>query len=71
MKYSSHLAHLGGKKAFLRRKRREGVALCKAINAMRIGCAYLPPSADCDAGTLLRKLEDWIKGPCRAAWRKA
>lgn len=67
--WPSHLP--GTRKQWLARKRREGLALLKALDAFRIGCAYLPPADYSEGGVLISEMENWIKGPCRKAWRNA
>lgn len=59
------------RRAFLRKKRHDGKVLLRALDEFRNGCAYLPPSENQDSALLISKLETYIKGPCREAWRKA
>ena len=41
--------HLGAKRAFQARKRREYAACLAALRTFRIGCAYLPDGRDASA----------------------
>jgi len=69
-----HPRHLGPRRAFLRRKRKEGQALLKAIGRFRFGCVYLPPAdnmSDMNGATLMNLLGEWLEGPCREEWKKA
>ena len=62
--------HLGSRRAFQRRKRREYRALVQAAKTFRMGCAYLPPLPERDLGVLLGRIER-MHATYKDWWRKA
>ena len=64
-------SHLGSKRAFMRRKRKEYYEALAALQRFLLGCAYLPPAPGGRGVPIVINLLESIGAVCRPWWRKA